>query len=41
MEDITKTFAIQWVGPFKDIQQMKDYLKKNSTCDNSLFNFYP
>lgn len=40
MQDIIKTFTIQWVGLFKDIQQMKDYLKKNSTCENSLFNFY-
>lgn len=40
MQDITKTFTIQWVGPFKNIQQMKSYLEDNSTCDKSLFNFY-
>lgn len=40
MQDITKTFTIQWVGPFKNIQQMNDYLKDDSTCDKSLFNFY-
>lgn len=39
MQDITKTFTIQWVGPFKNIQQMKSYLEDNSTCDKSLFNF--
>lgn len=40
MQDITKTFTIQWVGPFKNMQQMKQYLGKESTCDTSLFNFY-
>lgn len=40
MEDITKTFTIQWVGPFKDMWQMRHYLKDKSTCDKSLFNFY-
>ena len=40
MEDITKTFTIQWVGPFKDMWQMRHYLKDESTCDKSLFNFY-
>lgn len=40
MQDITKTFTIQWVGPFKDIQQMKNYLNDDSTCNKSLFNFY-
>ena len=33
MEDITKTFTIQWVGPFKDMWQMRHYLKDESTCD--------
>lgn len=40
MQDITKTFTIQWVGPFKNIEQVKSYLKDTSTCDNTLFNFY-
>lgn len=40
MLDITKTFTIQWVGPFKNLQEMKIYLKDETTCQNSLFNFY-
>lgn len=40
MQDITKTFTIQWVGPFKNMGQVKSYLKDSSTCDSSLFNFY-
>lgn len=40
MQDIKKTFTIQWVGPFKDIEHMKRYLRDSSTCDKSLFNFY-
>lgn len=40
MQDITKTFTIQWVGPFRNLQKMNEYLKDASTCDKSLFNFY-
>ncbi len=39
MQDITKTFTIQWVGPFRNLQKMNEYLKDASTCDKSLFNF--
>lgn len=40
MNDITKTFTIQWVGPFKNILKMKQYLNDSTTCEKSLFNFY-
>lgn len=40
MQDITKSFTIQWVGPFKNMKQMKKYLKDQTTCENTLFNFY-
>lgn len=40
MEDIKKVFAIQWVGPFKTLDEMKSYLKNPATCDESLFCFY-
>ena len=40
MEDIRKVFAIQWVGPFKTLDDMKSYLRNPETCDESLFSFY-
>lgn len=40
MEDINKTFTIQWVGPFKNIDEVKLYEKNENTADKSLFSFY-
>ena len=40
MEDIRKVFAIQWVGPFKTLDDMKSYLKNPETCDENQFSFY-
>lgn len=40
MEDINKTFTIQWVGPFKNIEEIKEYENDENTADTSLFNFY-
>lgn len=40
MEDIRKVFAIQWGGPFKTLADMKSYLNKPDTCDESQFSFY-
>ena len=42
MEDISKTFTIQWVGPFSPSspQVLKDYLNDPNTCDKHLFSFY-
>ena len=42
MEDICKTFTIQWVGPFSSStpEILKDYLNDPNTCDKHLFSFY-
>jgi hypothetical protein len=43
MEDITKTFTIQWVGPFTSLDDLRKYSKrgrKAEVCDPGLFNFY-
>lgn len=40
MEDIRKTFTIQWVGPFRDLAHMRKYLNDKTTCDKTLFSFY-
>lgn len=40
MEDINKTFTIQWVGPFKNLEEIKEYEKDENTADKSLFSFY-
>jgi hypothetical protein len=40
MEDIKKTFTIQWVGPFSSLQELQTYTEDNTTCDSGLFNFY-
>ena len=40
MEDINKTFTIQWVGPFKNIDEVKMYEKDENTADKRLFCFY-
>lgn len=40
MEDINKTFTIQWVGPFKSLDEIKEYERDESTAYKSLFSFY-
>lgn len=40
MEDINKTFTIQWVGPFKSYEEIKEYERDVNTAHKSLFNFY-
>jgi hypothetical protein len=45
MEDIKKTFTIQWVGPFASLDELRDYCQKGSkeepeVCPSGLFNFY-
>ncbi|MBQ8361961.1 MAG: hypothetical protein IJX44_08470 [Bacteroidaceae bacterium] len=40
MEDINKTFTIQWVGPFHSLMEMNQYLGNTETCDEGLFSFY-
>lgn len=40
MYDITKTFTIQWVGPFRSYEDMKSYLGQEGKCGKELFNFY-
>ena len=40
MNDIKKTYTIQWVGPFHSLGEYKVYLQREDTCDKSLFSFY-
>lgn len=40
MEDISKTYTIQWVGPFPNLKKMREYLNDPNTCHKSLFSFY-
>jgi hypothetical protein len=40
MEDITKTYTIQWVGPFTSLEALSRYTKDDDTCSSDLFNFY-
>ena len=42
MEDISKTFTIQWVGPFSSSNPaaFKKYIDDPNICDKHLFSFY-
>lgn len=40
METFSKSFVIQWVGPFKSRVQLIEYENNAETCDRELFSFY-
>ncbi len=43
MDDIKRTYVIQWVGPFKSDEEIADYVKKGDNgerCHSSCFTFY-
>lgn len=43
MEDIRRTYTIQWVGPFKSDKEVAEFERKGNqdgVCHSSCFNFY-
>lgn len=40
MEQINKSFTIQWLGPFKGLEGLNSYYHGDDALDRALFNFY-